>query len=379
MLIRSRAKWKKLVTIPLMSLMLIGSIAPATSSSAGLITIATIQGEVLLKRRFWLGYRLANVGEALVPDDRLRVQPGASTRILCSNLTKWYPPTGDSQVSAGCNEIGVLRRPGDSTAPTRGPSQNAPYLISPRNTAVLPGQSIQFTWNAIPEATSYEISIKQLSRVIWTTTVTEPVATFPDWAELRRNHDYIINITASTGATEPEGTGIAPTIRILSDEKAEEIETYRAQIMAAGMDAEAQALALAYLYQSYELHQLAIETLAKQIGADSEMIAVFTLQAQLYQQTGLGQFAQVRYEAALELAEVSGDEVQQAVIQEQLGQLAQQVGDWETALAHLTEADRLYRQFLDRNHPDAQEKLTTLAAEINRIQNRLSGTSSETL
>lgn len=359
---------KKLLLTPLSSLVLLGVITPISSSSEGLNLIADIQGEVLVKRRFWIGHRRANLGDILSSQDRIKLAPGSSTRIICSNLADWYPPAGDSQVSVGCPSTrGVLRRHRDPTGGTRGPNQDSPYLISPRNTAILPGQPLKLTWNSVTESNNYQISLKKLSQVIWTVNTSESEIFFRDLDKLQRDRAYIINITADTGESEPQGTEIAPTIKVLSNEKVQELEANIAQIEAAGLDAEAKALALAYIYHAYELHQLALDILAEQIDTGTQNVETYHLQAKLYQQIGLPNFAQRRYLTALELAE-SSNVAQQAEIQEQLGQISEQVGDWEKVVLYLSEAEANYRSILDVTNPEVQRRLENLQNKILRAR-----------
>lgn len=369
-------KQKYLLSVGLLSLIFVLAIAPTANSLTGRTFIAAITGDVQIKRRFWFGYRRVDVGETLWLNDRLWVKnQQSSAKVICNSQTPWNVPAArEVEVSEGCPAIGY--RSEDNLAPGRS-SENAqlPYLIRSRNTAIFPDRPLVLEWNPVAGATQYDVAIKYLSRTIWETQVSEPRAEYSNLSELQRNRDYFIVITAHVGNTtiaSPEGTAPAPTLTPLSDEELNEVEAGLAKLESLNLDADAEALAIASLYQSYHLNQDAIDVLEEQIQAGTDKVALYQLQAELYQGVGLYQLAQSRYEKALNLAETYENLPQQAELQEQLGRLARNQENFAQAVEHLRVAKAIYQSLFDTTVVESQSKLQEIQRLIDDSQSRLS-------
>jgi len=350
-------KRKHLLSVGLLSAILMGAIAPVAAPSAGRTFIESLSGNVQIKR-FWFIWVRVDSGELLQPDDKLRVRDNqSSASVLCNGQTRWPVPIGrEVAVSEGCHNNGY--RIVDPQAPSRGSdNQNLPYLIRSRNTAIFPNSPLILEWHPVAGATHYDVEIKDLSKSVWKTQVTTPKATYTRVADLQSDRDYTIIITASTGATSPEGTSFAPTLTPLTADQVKTVEASVAQIKALHLASDANALALASLYQSNRLNQDAIDVLEAQIKAGTSNTSIYQLQANLYQQIGLNQLAQTRYREALKLAETHRNLMQQAEIQEQLGYIARGQEDFAQAVERLQRAEKLYQELFDPAAPDAQVKL----------------------
>jgi hypothetical protein len=369
-------KWKTLASLSLLTIVLANFFAPAFGKVLGQHQITGIQGDVSIKRRLWIGYYRAEVGRSLSSDDWLRVGQNSSVQVLCNDWELWRPPVGEFSVSSGCPRSGGARA---RIGPTRASQlQGIPYLISPRNTAILPGQPVRLTWNSVAGATTYEVTIRYLSRPIWSVRVTEPVAVFEDIHQLRPGRSYNITISAvigatNTGPTAPpiNSTAPLPTITVLSDANVQALAASPAQLDALSLDTEANTLAMAHLYRSYGLYQQSLELLAAQISTGTAHGAIYQLQGELYQQVGLERRAQASYQTALALAQPRGDVSQQTELQERLGQIALGLEEYESAIHYLTRAEDSYRQFLDISEPAVQTQLEKLQRDIQRAQARL--------
>ena len=367
-------KWKTLAPISLFSVVFVSTIAPVLDVAAGQHYIAEIQGDVSVKRNRWVAYSRVGVGSALSPSDWLRVARGSSVRVVCSDWQIWNPPVGDSRVSTGC--LGSSQAQ-SRIGPTRGGSQdsNLPYLISPRNTGVLPNQPLQLTWNPVSGATAYEVTINDLSRTVWATRVTEPSLVFTDIDSLQRGFPYSITIEATIEdsdqpRTAPDSSDLV-TLHVLDDEAVQGLTAKLAQLDSLRLNGEAHTLALAYLYESYKLYQMALDAIAEEIAVGTQNVAIYQLQGDLYRQIGLELNAQTSYKKALELALINGDLSQQAELQEQIGKIALGLQDYGLAISYLTAAEVSYRQFLDISDSEVQSNLAELQSAIQWAQGRL--------
>ncbi|NER87006.1 MULTISPECIES: tetratricopeptide repeat protein [unclassified Moorena] len=377
--------WKRLFSIFLLSTVLIAIAAPATIPAEGIYEIAALTGDVQVKRPLWFGYRRAYKGDRLKLTDRIWVKnPQSSATVSCNNLSNWEVAVGTAfKVSEGCSNSGILFRPEDDLAPGRGiENEDLPYLISPRNTALRPNQPLTLRWHAMKEATHYDVTIKYLARPVWEKRVSEPIVDYPDSSQLRRDRDYFIVVTASTGVSSPENPDqeSAPTITLLTDEQEQELKKNLAQIETQNLDADAKALGQAHLYhstcqdQNYPntcLNQNAIEVLETRIKAGTDNAAIYQLQADMYKRIGLKRQAQQRYRTALALAKKTNNLPLQAEIQEQLGEIAHNLEEFAEAVEWLEAAEAIYQKGLNLEDPEAQGKLEELRKDIEDSRQRI--------
>jgi hypothetical protein len=366
-------KRKHLLSVGLLSAIVFGAIAPIAYPLTGRTFIESLVGDVQIKR-LWFLWLPVDSGQSLQPDDELWVKNNqSSATVLCNGQTPWLVPVGrEEKVSEGCR-LNTNYREEDPLAPSRGTeNQQLPYLIRSRNTSVFPNRPLILEWNPVVGATYYDVAIQYLSRPpIWKKRVSEPRATYSGFADIEGDRDYFIIITASTGAESPEGTAAAPTITPLTAEQVKTVEAGVAQIKALNLANDANTLALANLYQSDRLNQDAIDVLESQIQEGTRSVAVYQLQARIYQQIGLNQLAQIRYQDALRLAETRRNLMQQAEIQEQLGYIARGQEDFAQAVKRLQAAEKLYQKLFDPAEPEAQVRLQKLQQAIEDSQARL--------
>ncbi|AOX00328.1 hypothetical protein BJP34_13465 [Moorena producens PAL-8-15-08-1] len=377
--------WKRLFSISLLSSVLIAIAAPATTAAEGIYEIAALTGDVQVKRRLWFGYRRAHQGDRLKLTDQIWVRNSqSSATVSCSDLSNWEVPVGTAfKVSEGCSNSGILFRPGDPLAPGRGiGNENLPYLISPRNTALRPNQPLTLRWHGVKEATHYDVTINDLAKPVWEKRVSEPIVDYPDSSQLRRDRDYFIVVTASTGVSSPKNPDQepAPTITLLTDELEQELKKNLAQIDTQNLDADAKAQKKAHLYHSTCqdpnfpntcLNQNAIDLLEKRIKAGTENPAIYQLQADMYKRIGLKRQAQQRYRTALALAKKANNLPLQAEIQEQLGEIAHNLEEFAEAVESLKAAEGIYKKLLNLEDSEAKSKLEELRNDIEDSRQRI--------
>jgi hypothetical protein len=262
----------------------------------------------------------------------------------------------------------------DSKNPTRSPfDESLPYMLAPRNTALVGTDTLTLQWHPVVGASSYTIAITS-SGVDWTTQVSDTEATFNvDVVSLQPNYRYTVVITADNGPSsasdEPVGFQLLPeTERARVNAQIEAIKAEQRE-----PDEEALAIALEYFefqhsdpdWQSSALNQAAIEVLEAQIQAGTEDSRIYLLQADTYLRIGLPLLARERYEEALTYARAAGQQELQAESYWGLGDVAQGQTEYEDALAHLQTAQEFYEGL------DDFEQVEELQDQIDAVEGQL--------
>ncbi len=256
-------KWKLIVPLSLVSALSLGGLGGLVThlnASEGVHYIATLQGDVRLRRRWWPVYRTANVGDVLGLRDWLRVEgQRSSATVLCHNINPWEVSLGNYQVSKGyptgpqvaVRDRDLLHTRGE----LRGYENDAlPYLISPRNTAVLSRDTLALQWNPTPAAETYEVRIlSPQQRTIWSTQPHIAEADYRSLASLTPTDRYSVTISTNTGVTSPELNANGFLFWVLDEKTVQALESDAAKIAALPLDEDSRTLAMAYLYRKYEL------------------------------------------------------------------------------------------------------------------------------
>lgn len=332
------------------TLMLLGSVVPEPTSGQtnpqALNFISEIEGDVKIKRSQWNGYRKANVGDVLDRSDELLLGTGASAKVICNNLSVWELQ-GDSanRVSDGCPS-GILTtpRPNSPRVAPRAPNETIPYIISPRNTALLNNRPI-LRWNAVPGATRYTVQVQDASLTLdWQTETNNTEIEYPGEPPLQPDSYYLLIVETDKGNSSEEEQGTDLSFTLLDAQEAESVRTAVTQLKQQQLSQEVEGLTLAYLYQSYDLKAEAIELLEELVKQGSQTTAVYQLLGDLYQQVGLSQQAKSPYLRALELAKGTEDVEGQAEAQVGLGQVE---GKKTEAIEWLTQAQTNYQKLGD--------------------------------
>ena len=352
------------------------SLAVSLPAQATNVTITNLSGTVEVRGRWSLFWGRASRYQELSPYHRIRVGNESSATITCldanANWINWTIPPGEVPVSSRC-ATSVF--PDDPTAPTRSPiDESLPYIITPRNTALLPGR-IDIAWNAIPDANTYRVRIRGRGGFLWESDwLTATATTYT--ASLEAGRTYEIAVETDRGVSSNPNGSASPTFRILTEAEVSTAHQEVAQIEALALDSTAHALAVAQVYRNYNLNQDAIAILEAQIQSGTQSAALYQLQASIYEQIGLTRQAQERYNRALGLSNAD-DLEQRAYIQERLGRLARSIADHAEAVIWLQAAEANYRQLLDASLPEVQDQLRELERLIKDSQSRLPEPESE--
>jgi Tetratricopeptide repeat len=341
----------RIATAAILSLMLRGLVSPAWANPTALNFISEIKGDVRLKRSQWNGDRRANVGDLLNPSDQLQLGLGASAKVMCNNLKVWVVPVGKiSLVSDGCGSaIQPPNRPNNFRVVSRAPNETIPYIVSPRNTALLTNRPI-FRWNAVPGATRYQVRVQDAGLTLdWQTETSDTKIEYPGEPPLQPDSYYLLIVKTDTGKSSEEEQGSDLSFTLLDVQKAKSVRTEVVKLKQQQLTQEAEGLALAYLYQSYNLKAEAIELLEGLVKQGSQTGTVYQLLGNLYLQVGLSQQAKSPYLKALEIAQRTEDVEGKAEAQVGLGQVEYGLGKKTEAIEWLTQAQTNYQKLGDKS------------------------------
>ncbi len=278
------------------------------SQELGLNFISEIKGTVEIKYNGNSKYEEIYPGVLLNTLDKLRLSKNASAKVMCNNLFVWeIDSQGEFPVSKGCpsTKTPVFRK-NTSTDDTRAANNsNIPYLISPRNSAILK-EKPTLRWNSVSGATSYRLQIFSVGQEFnWTKKVNEPTVVYSGDKTMPPGI-YKVNITANNGAST-KGKDDSVTF-IVSDKKdISKVNGYVEKLQKMSLSNTSKTLALAHLYRSYDFNAKAIELLEKLVKDGNQTTAVHQLLGSIYQQIGLNELAKERYLKAMELASAEGN------------------------------------------------------------------------
>ncbi len=339
----------RVLTGVILSIILPRFVSPAWANPTSLNFISEIKGDVRLRRSQWDDYQKANFGDLLNPSDQLQLSAGASATVMCNNLRVWVVPGGKvSLVSDGCGSgKPSITRPNSRRSRSRAPNETIPYIISPRNTTLLTNRPI-LRWNAVPGATRYKVQVQDAALTLdWQTETKNTEIEYPPGEPLLQPGSYyLLIVETDKGNSSEEEQGNDLSFTLLDAQKAESVGTEVAKLKQQQLTQEAEGLALAYLYQSYDLKAEAIELLEELVKQGSQTAAVYQLLGDLYLQVGLSQQAKSAYLQALELAKGTEDVEGQAEAQVGLGQVE---GKKTEAIEWLTQAQTNYQKLGDRS------------------------------
>jgi Tfp pilus assembly protein PilF len=345
----------------ILGLMLPGLVSSGGANPTTLNFISEIQGDVKLKRSQWNGYQKANMGEPLNPSDQLQLGAGASATVMCDNLTFWtVPAVKVSLVSDGCGlKPPIIVRPNSPRSKPRAPNETIPYIISPRNTALLTKRPI-LRWNAVTGANSYQVRVQDAGLTLdWQTETSNTQTEYSGKPPLQPGRNYSLIVETEPGNSSIEEEGIDLSFKLLDTPKAKSVRTQVAQLKQQKLTPEAEGLALGYLYQRYDLKAEAIELLEGLVKQGSQTAAISQLLGDLYLQVGLSQQAKSPYLKALEIAKRTEDVEGQAQAQVGLGEVYDLLNKKDKAIATFKKAQNNYTILGDLSQVEALKKRIT--------------------
>lgn len=335
------------------------------SESTGVNLLIKSSGDVTIKRENWKAFQKATIGAFLSPNDRLKLGANASALVMCSSTEQWQVKGGrEFQVSEGCPRGMASRSRTIARAPSRAGNEPIPYVISPRNSEILTNRPL-LQWNGVAGTTRYRVQL-QGAGLDWKTETGDTQVIYPGEPPLKQGVRYLLIVTTDKNkdkeVSSSQEVGANLRFGLLPEAKAQAIAAEVTAIKQQRLTPEAEALTLAYLYESYELRAEAIALLAELTQQKSQTRAVYTLLGDLYLQTELNQQAKEAYSQSLTLAQRQGDIEGQAESELGLGEASYGLKKKDEALGWLKKAQASYGVLGD----GSQVKL--LAERITKIQ-----------
>lgn len=236
-------------------------------------------------------------------------------------------------------EVLVAQCRGGRRGRARGPEDALiPYVISPRNTAVLSDRP-DLSWNPIAGVNQYTVSLRNGDTEIWTKEVNTNKTAYPaDVNALQSGIDYTLVVKAGNGRASTE-EDTEPTFYLLSPTKAATVR--QAETLLATQSAtEDTALLKADFYTGAELYSEAINTLEALVNQGTSSATVYRQLGDLYARSNLNIRAEPYYLDAIPLAE--GNLEEQARTQAALGELYVAIEQNQEAAKYFTQAKENY-------------------------------------
>lgn len=262
------------------------AIPPARAATGG-YRLVEVRGEVQLMRVGERNSRLVTANIELYPGDLLKVARGAKATVLCaSNGQTWTLPAGLSGVTNGCPP----ENPANPQQPlTRGSlaDEGSPYIISPRQTALLNSRP-KLRWNQVRGESSYTVLVRGEDGTRWQKKVSAAEITYSG-SPLKPGVTYQLIVQSGSGEGESQDYA---TFWLLDQQTARAVRDRAAAVSQQPWSEEEKALATADLYRAHSLIAEAIETLE---ALNSKTAAVNRMLGELYEWVGLAPQAQRHY------------------------------------------------------------------------------------
>jgi uncharacterized small protein (DUF1192 family) len=332
--------------------------------------LSGVRGDVVVGRYLISPDRAFN-GRSVSGNHRIRVGSGGRVTLNCSNGSRYTLTSGTYRVSRYCPATNSRRDRPINTA--RDPFKvDVPYVISPRNTALLSGEAMTLRWNPVAGATEYTVSI-QGEGVDWTTTVPDTSVTVPETVSFEPNYTYSVTVMTDTGLSSAEG--IPVRFAVVPIGEATRIQAQVADIACLCLEPDEETIAIALLYlefqnsdpdwDSYALNQAALDVLTARIEAGTQSAQVYLLQGEAYQTMGLPLLAQDAFQQGLALAEATEQQELQAQAHLGLAAVAARQTEYRAALEQLAAALTLYEVMEDEERvTEVQDRIEAVEAQL---------------
>lgn len=335
--------------------------SPASSQALPNLLLE-VDGEVELRRTGWTDYLPAEFGAVIRTGDLVRVAQGSQAAVFCGDEASWEQGpavlAGDGQEHGVPCESGRPPRPWPDVAALRGAAEEGiAYVVQPRNTALLsdrPDLVARFS-GASSDTLSIVTVLSDDGKERPPIQSTHDIAAWPEaWAPMEPGATYVLLVgeeQADAGATLGRG------FWLLDPATAEAVRAQEARLRQAGLSEPAQHLLISELYRSYGLHAEAIDLL-RPLSEEAPSPPVWLNLGQAYLETGLPAEASDSFEAALALAEKSGDLPSAGEAYIGLALVAQLHGEAAVFESTLEQARSMFEQVGDDERLQEIDRLT---------------------
>lgn len=362
------------VLTPFLALGLLLAVAPPAWGQRGMNYLVQVQGEVYIRRA--LASQRASSGTLVGTDQTLEVRPNGQVTLMCSNHTQRVLRSGTHQVRDYCPAASGVRSQTTRGETGRNGTRRVfdgaqPYVISPRNTALLSPDGLLIEWH--PTGNSMATIQTQVTlegeAVDWT--IVTPLRAVPYGGSQALVPDFTYTITV-----ERRGKTSKADFVVLSPQERDRVGGEVAKIQALDLDPDEEAIgiALAYLnyenpdpdYRSHALNWDALRVLQARIQAGTRHSQIYWLQGETYLAMDLPLEARQSFERSVALAEANNDQQTLAQSYRRLGEIADRQEEQEAARGFFQKALNLYQAWGDGEQvQDIQKVLERLEGSSN--------------
>ncbi len=333
--------------------------------------VERVNGTVQVQRGGQTNWRTLRQGDQLRPNDLLEVGNNGAVRVICTSLKIWNSPrSGRFPVNDVCPKTwdnSWLRIPAPVDQPLIDPrgtdSPDTPFMLNPRHNTAISDAKPLLRWNPVPGANYYEVLVwGQDDDVSWKVRVKQSEVVYEGPQPLQSGKRYRVVVRTNGRWSVLEQ---ATNFRLLGKKEREEIQTMITNISQQVAVEEAKVLAIAYVQRYQKLYGVAIEGLEQWLGAGNRSGAVSQLLGDLYWEVELGKLARERYLTGLAWVRQDDNLGRQVALLESLGLVDQSLGDLQSAIQWLTEAQEIYRTLGD------EARVQRLAGKLAYLKERV--------
>ncbi|MEI6430095.1 MAG: hypothetical protein WCO45_17185 [Pseudanabaena sp. ELA607] len=329
--------------------------------------VERVNGTVEVQRGGQTNWRTLRQGDQLRPNDLLEVGHNGSVRVICTSLKIWNSPrSGEFPVNDICPKtldntwLNILAPANSGIIDPRGITDfpGTPFMLSPRHNTVVWEPKPVLRWNPVPGASYYEVSVWGQD-VNWNRRVKQSEVVYDGPEPLQSGVRYRVVIrTNGRWSSADEVTNFW----LLGEEDRQQLQEMITNISQQVAVEEAKVLAIAYVQRHKKLYGVAIEGLEQWLALGNRSGAVSQLLGDLYWEVKLGKLARERYLTGLAWVKQDGNLGRQAALLESLGLVDESLGDLQSTIQWLTEAQEIYRTLGDEARvQQLAEKLARLA------------------
>lgn len=359
-------RWKTLFGLLLIGFGLMGACRPSPRPTPAPVLpnrLVRVEGKVWLRRVGWRDFLPAGFGVVVRPGDLLRVAEGSVAAVFCGEASLWEAnprllPADGAEHSVPCPAGRPPRPWPDVSALRKEQDSDIPYVVQPRNTALLSDRP-RLRWHLLPRVDTYTVIVigddgKNRPPV----QVMGGETAWPEeWPPLEPGATYVLVVEGGgRRSDESNKQHIGLGFHLLPTQTAETIRAIEAQLRARPLTPTAADFLVAELYLNHELRAEAAMLLEGLVASDGTP-AVWLALGRVYLESGLPLEARNAFEQALAAAQSTGEREAEAAAQLGLGLAARLLDDEAAAEEHLKTARALYERIGDREGLEQADRL----------------------
>lgn len=315
-----------------------------------------VDGTLELRRIGWVDYYPVSFGTILQPGDLVRLSEAGNAVVFCGDVSSWdsspFMIEADGKSHGNPCKVDSRSHEWPDLASMRGgESALVPYVLYPRNTAVMNGTP-KLGWNAVHNSEAYSITVlsddgvdrekifSDKSEIDWPST----------WPPMEPGSTYVLRVRSGDRELAESKIGIG--FWLLPVKKIEEVEDQLQQINKLNLSSVAIDRLKAEIYLNNGLRSNAMEIL-NELSEIHNFASTWMSIGQIYLDIGLGTEAFTSFEKALKVANSTGELEIEAYALLGLGMSSMLLNENEAGQEYLINAKEIFQnighqQGLDR-------------------------------